>query len=112
MTLPAAVREAVDAYLLSVDAIDPDLVEGFYVIGSAALDDFRAGASDVDFVAVTATAPTEQQVTALTRLHAQLSRRPLLDGIYATWLDLARDPGQASPAPHAHGRRLHPRCDH
>ncbi|WP_322769577.1 hypothetical protein [Frankia sp. Cr1] len=42
-----------DAYLLAVDAIDPDLVEGFYVIGSAALDDFRPGASDVDFVAVT-----------------------------------------------------------
>jgi hypothetical protein len=112
MGLPAAVRDAVDAYLLAVDAIDPDLVEGLYVIGSAALDDFRPGASDVDFVAVTATAPTDQQVAALARLHAHLSRRPLLDGIYTTWLDLARDPGQASPGPHAHGRRFHPHCDH
>ncbi|MCM3887502.1 aminoglycoside adenylyltransferase domain-containing protein [Frankia sp. R82] len=112
MTLPAAVRDAVDAYLLAVDAVDPDLVDGLYVIGSAALDDFRPGASDVDFVAVTTTTPTDQQVAALTRLHARLSRRPLLDGIYTTWLDLTRDPAQASPGPHAHGRHCHPRCDH
>ncbi len=101
-----------DAYLLAVDAVDPDLVEGFYAIGSAALDDFRPGASDVDFVAVTTTAPTDLQVAALTRIHARMSRRPILDGIYTTWPDLARDPGQASPGPHAYGRRFHPRCDH
>ncbi|ONH31633.1 nucleotidyltransferase domain-containing protein [Pseudofrankia asymbiotica] len=112
MTLPAAVRDAADAYLLAVDAADPDLVEGLYVIGSAALDDFRPGASDIDFVAVTAAPPTDNQVTALGRVHGQLPRRPVFDGIYTTWLDLARDPGQASPGPHACGRRLHPRCDH
>ncbi|MCK9875735.1 DUF4111 domain-containing protein [Frankia sp. Ag45/Mut15] len=112
MTLPVAVRDAVDAYLLAVDTMDPDLVEGFYVIGSVALGDFRPGVSDVDFVAVTTTAPTDQQVAALSRIHAHLSHRPLLDGVYTTWLDLARDPGRASPGPHAHGRRFHPRCDH
>lgn len=112
MGLPVAVRKGVDAYLLAVDAVDPDLVEGFYVIGSAALDDFRPGVSDIDFVAVATTLPADGQVAALTRIHGHLSRRPLLDGIYTTWLDLARDPRQASPGPHAHGRRLHPRCDH
>ncbi|MCK9896858.1 nucleotidyltransferase domain-containing protein [Frankia sp. AgB32] len=100
-----------DAYLLAADATDPDLVEGFYVIGSAALGDFRPGSSDIDFVAVT-TVPADQQVAALTRIHADLTHHPPLDGIYTTWLDLARPPGQASPGPHAHGRRLHPRCDH
>ncbi|WP_101836362.1 aminoglycoside adenylyltransferase domain-containing protein [Frankia canadensis] len=112
MTIPAAVRDAVDVYLRSVDAVIPGLVEGFYVIGSAALGDFRPGTSDIDFVAVTAMPPADSQVAALGRVHGRLSRRLLLDGIYTTWLDLARDPGQASPGSHAHGRRLHPRCDH
>jgi hypothetical protein len=113
MTLPTAVRDAVDAYLQAVDAVTPDLVEGFYVIGSAALDDFRPGSSDIDFVAVTRAPPSDNQAAALTRLHGHLPRSPLLDGIYTTWHDLARDPAQASPAPHAYGRRLfHPRCDH
>lgn len=112
MTLPVAVSDAVGAYLLAVDAVDPDLVEGFYVIGSAALGDFRPGASDIDFVAVTAVPPTDKQVTALGRIHGRLPRRPLLDGIYTTWLDLACDPGQAWPGPHAYGRRFHPRCEH
>jgi hypothetical protein len=113
MTLPAAVRDAVNAHLLAVDAVAPGLVEGFYVIGSAVLDDFRPGSSDIDFVAVTTTSPSDSQIAALTRIHGHLSRGPLLDGIYTTWLDLARGPRQALPGPHARGRRLfHPRCDH
>jgi hypothetical protein len=113
MTLPVAVREVVDAHLLAVDAVAPGLVEGFYVIGSAVLDDFRPGASDIDFVAVTAAPPTDGQTAALGRIHGRASRRPLLDGIYTTWRDLAHDPSQASPGPHTNGRRLlHPRCDH
>jgi hypothetical protein len=49
--VPTAVRDAVDACLLAVDDVAPGLVEGFYVVGSAAWSDFRPGVSDV--VAVT-----------------------------------------------------------
>ncbi|MDT3443568.1 MULTISPECIES: aminoglycoside adenylyltransferase domain-containing protein [unclassified Pseudofrankia] len=112
MTVPAAVCNVVDTYLMAIDAAAPGLVEGCYVIGSAALDDFRPGASDIDFVSVTATPPAGNQLAALESVHAHLPRRPLLDGIYITWRDLAGGPEQASPGPHAHGRRLHPRCDH
>ncbi len=48
------VAEMVAAYLELADAEAPTLVEGLYLVGSAVLNDFRPGASDVDFVAVTA----------------------------------------------------------
>jgi predicted nucleotidyltransferase len=40
----------VDAYLSQATA----LIDGLYLFGSIALDDFHPGRSDIDFVAVTA----------------------------------------------------------
>jgi hypothetical protein len=57
MELPSLVHEIVAAYLAVVDPgstrAGPGAV-GLYLTGSAALSDFRPGASDIDFVAVTA----------------------------------------------------------
>ncbi|MFI6172557.1 nucleotidyltransferase domain-containing protein [Nocardia sp. NPDC051052] len=54
MSLPAIVEDTVETYLASVDAEAPGLIEGLYLEGSLALNDFRPDASDIDFVAVTA----------------------------------------------------------
>ncbi|WP_370651758.1 nucleotidyltransferase domain-containing protein [Frankia sp. Cj3] len=51
-------------------------MEGWYVVGSAALDDFRPGASDIDFVAVTATPPADHQLAALEGVHTRLPCAP------------------------------------
>jgi hypothetical protein len=102
--LHPVVREVVDAYLSAVDDVVPGLVEGLYLTGSVALEDFHVGASDVDFVAVTSAKPDDQQVSALRRAHALLTRRhprPFFDGPYVTWRELARAPGCAEPGPHA-----------
>ena len=67
--LPPSVERLVAAYLTLVDAEVPGLVEGLYLTGSLALDEFRPGRSDVDFVAVTA-APVEAATWALGNVFA------------------------------------------
>jgi hypothetical protein len=44
--------DRVDSYLRLADRLLPDRITGFYVVGSAALDEYRPGKSDIDFVAV------------------------------------------------------------
>jgi Domain of unknown function (DUF4111)/Nucleotidyltransferase domain len=51
--LPDEARRRVDRYLRHVDRFLPGRVLGLYVVGSAALDAYRPGHSDLDVVAVT-----------------------------------------------------------
>lgn len=98
------VRAVTGDYLAFVDAEAPGLVEGLYLTGSVALDDFRPSHSDIDFVAVTAEKPGPQEIAALRRAHARLvgkHRRPHFDGAYVTWAELAADAENAPPGPHA-----------
>ena len=90
---PEPVARVVAAYLDAVDRAATGLVEGLYLTGSAALGDFRPRTSDLDFVAVTAQPLGTSACSALARAHKQLRvhvRRPLFDGMYVTWDDLAR----------------------
>ncbi|HWG61321.1 MAG TPA: aminoglycoside adenylyltransferase domain-containing protein [Streptosporangiaceae bacterium] len=87
----------------------PGLVQGLYLTGSVALNDFRPRTSDVDFVAVTAAKPGTSEMEALERAHTRLRalrRRPFFDGFYLTWDDLRRGPEGAAPGLFAHERRL------
>ncbi|MEV1289798.1 aminoglycoside adenylyltransferase domain-containing protein [Micromonospora sp. NPDC049679] len=111
VTLHPVVREVLDAYLRAVDDAVPGLVQGLYLTGSVALDDFHVGVSDVDFVAVTAAKPDDQQVHGLRRAHALLTRqcpRPFFDGPYVTWSELALAPRHAQPGPNAFQARFCP----
>ena len=103
------VARVVAAYLEEVDREVPGLVEGFYLTGSVALGEFRARTSDVDFVAVTGPPLGTTALDALARAHARLRTRlphPHLDGMYATWVDLAQDPALRR-GPHSHEGRFH-----
>ncbi|GIH14064.1 nucleotidyltransferase domain-containing protein [Rugosimonospora africana] len=107
--VPEMARDIVGAYLSAVDEEAPGLVEGLYLTGSVALGDFRPGASDIDFVAVTAAKPTDEQIAAVRRAHDRVSaryRRPFFDGPYVTWDELAGDPLSAAPGPYRHRDRL------
>lgn len=112
MTVSALARTVVDDYLTAVDAEVPGLVQGFYLVGSVALDDFHPASSDINFLAVTSDEPDADQVAALMRVHARQPRRPILDGIYTTWSDLTSAPHEAAPGPHIHGTLLHRFCTH
>ncbi|MEV6978616.1 nucleotidyltransferase domain-containing protein [Kitasatospora sp. NPDC093806] len=103
MTVHPLVHEIADTYLALVDAAAPGLVEGLYLVGSTALDDFHPGRSDIDFVAVSADPVTADQLPGLERAHARLAARfprPAFDGPYLTWHELAGSPAQAVPGPH------------
>ncbi|MGQ4513962.1 hypothetical protein [Streptomyces sp. DW26H14] len=115
MTVDSLVREVVGAYLSLTDAAVPGLVQGLYLTGSVALDDFRRRRGDIDFVAVTAVPPSPAQVAALQQAHVRLAghvRRPFFEGPYVTWDELADDPSGATPGPYAHRSRLLPAVPH
>lgn len=111
MTLPPPVQFVVEDFLEQADALVPGLLEGLYLVGSVALDDFRPHRSDIDFVAVTADRPDAASLVALQRVHVRLQerwRRPFFDGMYVTWHDLAADPTRLGACPSAHEGRLQP----
>jgi hypothetical protein len=88
-----------------LDTLLPGHVEGLYLVGSLALDDFQPGQSDVDFVAITPTPLQQDEIDRLAELHELLqSEYPDLrvDGIYVTQDDLARNPLELGPRPHHH----------
>jgi hypothetical protein len=73
----------------------PGLIEGLYLAGSVALDDWRPG-SNVDIVAMTADPATDDDVELLRRA-AEATRRELagvttIDGPIVAWSDLASPP--------------------
>jgi hypothetical protein len=106
----ADVERVVACYLQAVDDEAPGLVEGLYLTGSAALEEFRPRTSDVDFVAVTTQPLEAHEIAAVRRAHERLRSRcprPTFDGRYLTWADLARDPKEALPGPYVTGGRFH-----
>jgi hypothetical protein len=82
--VPDAVLKAAQSLLDAVDEAQPDLVAGFHLVGSVAYGDYKAGKSDVDFVAVLDRELDESDVDILRQAHKSMSTRPPLDGIYTT----------------------------
>ncbi|MBO0803406.1 MAG: nucleotidyltransferase domain-containing protein [Nocardiopsaceae bacterium] len=111
MGLPGDVERVVARYLELADEAVPGLVEGLYLVGSVALDDFRPGVSDVDFIAVSPAPPDEESARALAAVHARLRAEPGLpafEGIYATFAELRRSPAESGGGLRMHGRKLSP----
>src|SRR5688572_8986145 len=98
--LPGEVSATMSAYARLVDDKLPERIRGLYLCGSLALDDYRTGRSDIDFVAVSDTALAGSELDVLRRVHAELRRTlppglksgPKLDGVYLTWPALAAAP--------------------
>ena len=98
------------AYLDAVDSEAPGLIEGLYLTGSAALDEFRPNTSDIDFVAITAARLDAAMLAGMARTHSRLRRfcrRPSFDGLYVTWDDLAGHPAHAVGLPYCHQGCFH-----
>ena len=74
-------QEVVQKYLDAIDEGRPGFVQGLYVVGSAALGAWQAGVSDVDTVILTAWRPDAADISALTKIHADLAGPPHLDGV-------------------------------
>lgn len=94
--LPPLVIAVTSRLIAELDDLLPGQLQAFYLVGSLALDDFIAGQSDIDFVAVI---DGEANLDALARLHAELSADfPDIDcdGIYLR-------PGELSAPPSGSG---------
>lgn len=85
--LPPRARDLVDRYTDRMDRARPGLLQGLYLVGSIALDDFHDEVSDVDFVAVAEDPDPE----VLREVHAGLDR---FDGLYVTYDELRTSPSK------------------
>lgn len=104
------VATALGTYLDLADSVDPGLVEGLYVVGSYALDDWVEGTSDIDIVAVTAEPATDDDFGSLRTLHALLHEQqplPHIDGPYVAWGDLVVEPATGLHRPWMLDDELH-----
>ena len=104
------VETALGTYLEIADSVEPGLIEGLYVVGSYALDDWVAGASDIDIIAVTAEPATDIDFGGLRTVHALLAEQqplPHIDGPYLAWGDLVVEPATGLHRPWSLGEGLH-----
>ena len=101
---------ALGRYLETVDSVAPGLVEGLYVVGSYALDDWVEGTSDIDVVIVSAEPATDEDYGSLRTVHALLQESqplPPIDGPYLAWGDLVVEPGTGLHRPWTLDGELH-----
>lgn len=96
MEIPAPAQDVLAQYNRLTDKRLPDVIVSLHIIGSIALDAYRHGLSDIDFIAVVAEPPTETELAGLAEIHASLPETPMLDGFYITPAQLR---GQAGAAP-------------
>jgi hypothetical protein len=80
--LPQVVESVVGRYLEFADRLLPGRVTGFYVVGSVALEAFRPGRSDIDFVAVLDGRPGRGELGRIRLLH-------LAAGAWTGWTALS-----------------------
>jgi len=71
------IEETTTRYLESVDNGLPGLVEGFYLVGSAALGAWQPGVSDIDTIILTSRPLTAEDRPALEKVHADLADRAI-----------------------------------
>lgn len=93
-SLPSPVDDALTVWLAVHDRLAPGLIEGLYVVGSAVLDDWHAGVSDVDIMAFTSRPPDTEEVDALRAAHVAAADELELhiDGPRLVWVDVAEPP--------------------
>ena len=89
MTLPETVAEALSVWLGAHDEAAPGTIEGLYVVGSVALDDWMVR-SDIDVVAVVADPSDPDLGVGLAVAHELVRERVAIsiDGPYVAWGDL------------------------
>jgi len=104
------VATALGTYLEILDSTAPGMVEGLYVVGSYALDDWHPDRSDIDIVAVLAEPATDDDFATLRTAHALLEEhqpQPRIDGPYLAWGDLIAAPATGLHRPWVLDGELH-----
>ena len=88
----------------------PNFLEGLYLYGSVALDDYVPGKSDIDFIAISRQRADPNELQRLSRIHRMLKAshpRANLSGIYVSWDDVGKNRQQIPPFPYVDQNRFH-----
>ncbi|SHG39687.1 hypothetical protein [Streptoalloteichus hindustanus] len=104
IALSPAAAEAAAEHLARLDAAAPGLVAGLHVIGSAALDDYRPGVSDLDVVAELIREPDADDLAALGAAHTGPGVH--VEAVYLRAGELTGPPERASAGPWANDGEL------
>jgi hypothetical protein len=104
--LAEPVRAAIARYLSALDGAAPGIVEGLFVTGSLALDDYQHGTSDIDFVALSSRSLDAPDLENLRAAHSTLGARHF-DGIYLDRATFEAMPDDERVIPHVHEGVLH-----
>jgi hypothetical protein len=86
-SLPARARKIVSEFIDRITGIEPPFVDGVYIIGSLALNDFYSNKSDIDFIILCKALPDKNIAIKLKRIHKHIGKsfpKPDLSGIYLT----------------------------
>ncbi|GMK41307.1 nucleotidyltransferase [Paenibacillus sp. CCS19] len=101
--LPPRVQEVLTYYLEQINKRQAGLIQGFYLYGSIALDDYYPHCSDIDFVAVTEMRLTDEQYLLVMDIHKNVEKRfpsSRMGGIYVTWADMGKLHEHIEPFPY------------
>ncbi len=91
--------ETIRTWVNTFDEIAPRAIEGVYVVGSVALDDWQPHSSDIDIIAITAEPADEESAGALLAAHSVFTERCAtrsVDGPFLAWGDLTIAPQGAT----------------
>jgi hypothetical protein len=105
--VPTSVRELVTTHLQQLDSVAPGLIEMLYLTGSVTLGDYRPGASDVDFVAVTSRPLSADDLAAVSKVHKGMPVTPHYDGVYLDLDIFATAPTDTPVVPHVVDGEFH-----
>jgi hypothetical protein len=96
--LPTVLVELIDRFAREHRARLPGVLTGLIVTGSATLDDWHAGLSDVDLVMIIARPPAPDELATMAELHAATSASTPIDGVYLTEAQLEGGPDEIDVA--------------
>jgi hypothetical protein len=107
--LPVSVTRVVEAYLNLLGRSREDFLRGLYLVGSVALDDYKQGSSDIDFVALVSGSMNVARLAQLERAHVELRLLggPLFDGFYVNRRVLHQAPAAGVKVPYSLGGIFH-----
>ncbi|MFJ8513330.1 aminoglycoside adenylyltransferase domain-containing protein [Lysinibacillus xylanilyticus] len=91
--VPTQVRKILNEYITLFQNKIPNTLEGFYLHGSIALDAYKNGSSDIDFIAIVNRSLTEEDVKVISNLHKEINQKYKdtgMDGSYLPVTDVGK----------------------
>jgi hypothetical protein len=101
--LPQPIQPLIEDYISLVNKQLPNWINGFYLVGSIALDEFNERFSDIDFVAILNRRASAGEMDELRGIHRIIARKYAqweMSGSYIQPHDLGKLGNELEPHPH------------